>query len=75
MAPVKWGEWYAQREVIVLAFYGGLTPTEIANELGLPIGTVRGRMRGGLHKLRVAIEPITAYVVSRKCLDRIGWVQ
>lgn len=45
-----------QREVIVLAFYGQLTHTEIADELGLPIGTVKGRIRLGLHKLRDEIE-------------------
>lgn len=50
----------AQREVIVLAFYGELTHTEIADELGLPMGTVKGRMRGGLHGLRLAIKPIAA---------------
>jgi RNA polymerase sigma-70 factor, ECF subfamily len=46
----------AQREVITLAFYGELTPTEIATALGLPAGTVKGRMRLGLHKLREAID-------------------
>jgi len=45
----------AQREVIVLAFYGQLTHTEIAGQLGVPIGTVKGRMRLGLHKLREQI--------------------
>jgi len=42
----------AQREVIVLAFYGQLTHMEIAGQLGVPVGTVKGRMRLGLHKLR-----------------------
>jgi RNA polymerase sigma-70 factor, ECF subfamily len=41
-----------QQEVIALAFYGQLTHTEIAKQLGLPPGTVKGRMRLGLHKLR-----------------------
>ena len=41
-----------QREVIVLAFFGGLTHLEIATRLGLPSGTVKGRMRLGLQKLR-----------------------
>lgn len=36
----------------MLAFYGGLSHTEIAAQLGLPAGTVKGRMRLGLHKLR-----------------------
>jgi RNA polymerase sigma-70 factor (ECF subfamily) len=42
----------AQREVITLAFYGQLTHTEIAAQLGLPTGTVKGRMRLGLQKLQ-----------------------
>ncbi len=41
-----------QREVIVLAYYGQLTHSEIAGALGVPVGTVKGRMRLGLHKLR-----------------------
>jgi RNA polymerase sigma-70 factor, ECF subfamily len=47
----------AQREVIVLAFYGQLTHTEIASQLDLPVGTVKGRMRLGLHKLLEAVAP------------------
>jgi RNA polymerase sigma-70 factor, ECF subfamily len=42
----------AQAEVIVLAFYGELSHSEIAAQLGLPAGTVKGRMRLGLEKLR-----------------------
>jgi RNA polymerase sigma-70 factor, ECF subfamily len=50
----------AQQEVIVLAFYGGLTHTEIAEALGLPPGTVKGRMRLGLQKLRDVFESTAA---------------
>jgi RNA polymerase sigma-70 factor (ECF subfamily) len=46
----------AQREVIVLAFYGQLTHSEIAGQLGVPVGTVKGRMRLGLHKLREELD-------------------
>jgi RNA polymerase sigma-70 factor (ECF subfamily) len=42
----------SQAEVIVLAFYGELSHSEIAAQLGLPAGTVKGRMRLGLEKLR-----------------------
>ncbi|MEJ7785964.1 MAG: sigma-70 family RNA polymerase sigma factor [Solirubrobacteraceae bacterium] len=41
-----------QREVITLAFYGELTHAQIAEHLYLPPGTVKGRMRLGLKKLR-----------------------
>jgi RNA polymerase sigma-70 factor, ECF subfamily len=46
----------AQREAIVLAFYGELTHTEIAAQLDVPVGTVKGRMRLGLHKIRGALD-------------------
>lgn len=42
----------SQAEVIALAFYGGLSPAEIAAQLELPAGTVKGRMRLGLEQLR-----------------------
>jgi RNA polymerase sigma-70 factor, ECF subfamily len=50
----------AQQEVIVLAFYGQLTHTEIADHLELPPGTVKGRMRLGLQKLRADIDQAVA---------------
>ncbi len=46
----------AQREVIRLAFFDGLTHREIARRLALPPGTVKGRMRLGLTKLRAELE-------------------
>jgi RNA polymerase sigma-70 factor (ECF subfamily) len=46
-----------QREVITLAFYGQLSHAEIATQLGLPSGTVKGRMRLGLKKLHTNLEP------------------
>jgi RNA polymerase sigma-70 factor (ECF subfamily) len=50
----------AQQEVIALAFYGQLTHAEIATQLSLPPGTVKGRMRLGLEKLRADIEELAA---------------
>jgi RNA polymerase sigma-70 factor (ECF subfamily) len=41
-----------QRRVIELAYFGGFTHAEIASMLDAPVGTVKGRMRLGLHKLR-----------------------
>jgi len=45
-----------QRQTIELAFLAGLSHTEIAARLELPVGTVKGRARLGLAKLRVTLE-------------------
>ena len=41
-----------QRQVIELAYFGGFTHTQIADMLGMPLGTVKGRMRLALEKMR-----------------------
>ena len=41
-----------QSRVIELAYYGGFTHTQIAEMLEMPVGTVKGRMRLGLEKMR-----------------------
>jgi RNA polymerase sigma-70 factor, ECF subfamily len=41
-----------QRRVVELAYFGGFTHIEIASMLDLPLGTIKGRMRLALHKLR-----------------------
>jgi RNA polymerase sigma-70 factor, ECF subfamily len=46
-----------QRQVIGLAYFGGLTQQEIARTLELPPGTVKGRTRLGLQKLEVVLHP------------------
>jgi RNA polymerase sigma-70 factor (ECF subfamily) len=50
----------SQREVIALAYFGGLSHTEIATRLELPVGTVKGRMRLALLKVRSDVIPSTA---------------
>jgi RNA polymerase sigma-70 factor, ECF subfamily len=44
-----------QRRVIELAYFGGFTHSQIADMLELPAGTVKGRMRLGLTKMRIAL--------------------
>jgi RNA polymerase sigma-70 factor, ECF subfamily len=51
-----------QSSVIELAYYGGYTQTEIAGIFGVPVGTVKGRMRLGLQKLRAELASDRALV-------------
>ena len=44
-----------QSQVIELAYFGGFSHSEIADMLGAPIGTVKGRMRLGLEKIRATL--------------------
>jgi RNA polymerase sigma-70 factor (ECF subfamily) len=46
----------AQREALELAYYGGLSQSELAERLGQPLGTIKSRMFTGLTRMRELME-------------------
>ena len=46
----------AQQEVLALAYFRGYSHSEIARNLDLPLGTVKGRIRAGMQTLRTLLE-------------------
>jgi RNA polymerase sigma-70 factor (ECF subfamily) len=46
-----------QLEVLRLAFFDGLTHSEIAEKTGIPLGTIKSRIRTGMMRMRELLEP------------------
>jgi len=57
-AMAKLGD--GQREAIELAFFAGLTQSQISEKLGTPLGTVKARIRRGLLALREVLEGVSS---------------
>ena len=58
-----------QRQCIELAFFGGLSHTQIASKLGQPLGTVKSRIQLGMAKLRGALQSVG---ISGAALQPVG---
>lgn len=63
-----------QKEAVFLAYFGGMTHDEIAAWSHAPLGTVKGRIRMGLHKLRDALEAAEQTPVCESGRTRGGGV-
>jgi RNA polymerase sigma-70 factor, ECF subfamily len=55
----------AYREALVLFYLQGMKYQEIADALGIPLGTVKSRLHGGLQRIKTLLEHVTEHEVIR----------
>jgi len=55
--------WHVHQTVVWLAYFQGLTQTQIADRLDIPIGTVKTRLRLAFDKLRLVLAPLKDWIV------------
>ncbi|MBL8952069.1 MAG: sigma-70 family RNA polymerase sigma factor [Myxococcaceae bacterium] len=54
------------RQVLELAYYEGLSHQDIAERTGLPLGTVKGRVRAAMKRLHEAVSAVESFAVKSK---------
>lgn len=64
-----------QRRVIVLAYFGGMSQSEISMHLDVPLGTVKKRIRLGLQKMRAALSPHALLDMDWQTRDALAEVE
>lgn len=53
-----------QQRTVELAYFAGYSQPEIASEMGVPLSTVKGRMRMAMQKLRASLQGTTSWATS-----------
>lgn len=59
-----------ERSVVLLAYSGGLSQSEIADRLGAPIGTVKSRTRRAFARLRATLAEVPGFIE-----ETVGWLE